>query len=151
MQGHMQQIIIYGLSNNQQNFKDMIKTLNYFMGFISVLLLNSCMTTNKYYSSQANRDLLQEYFLCCCLVHGFDNLRLDTCDISPSIYFDIARYDPMAFHLIDSIAKNYVDHIDPSVIEDHHGKKSIIARSIYLYKSKSIKKIIKSMDIYMTK
>ena len=128
-----------------------MKILSYVIGIISILLLNSCMATSKHNSIQTNRALLQEYFLCCCLIHGFDDLRLDTCDISPSIYFDIAQYDPIAFQQIDSIAKNYVRLIEPSVIEDHNGKKSTIARSIYLYKSKTVKKIIKSMDIYMTK
>ena len=109
------------------------------------------MTTHKHNSTQINKTLLQEYFLCCCLIHGFDHLHLDTCDISPSVYFDIARYDPQAFRQIDSMAQEYIRRIEPSVIKDHMGKKSIIAHSITWYKSDSIKRLIKSMDIYLLK
>lgn len=105
------------------------------------------MTTHKHNSKQVNRAL----FLCCCLIHGFDHLHLDTCDISPSVYFDIARYDPQAFRQIDSMAQEYIRRIEPSVIKDHMGKKSIIAHSITWYKSDSIKRLIKSMDIYLLK
>ena len=75
-----------------------MKISSYVIGIISILLLNSCIATSKHNSIQTNRALLQEYFLCCYLIHGFDDLRLDTCDISPSIYFDIAQYDPIAFN-----------------------------------------------------
>ena len=71
--------------------------------------------------------------------------------ISPSVYFDIARYDPQAFRQIDSMAQEYIRRIEPSVIKDHMGKKSIIAHSITWYKSDSIKRLIKSMDIYLLK
>ena len=118
---------------------------------MNVLLFSSCMTTHKHNSKQVNRALLQEYFLCCCLIHGFDHLHLDTCDISPSVYFDIARYDPQAFRQIDSMAQEYIRRIEPSVIKDHMGKKSIIAHSMTWYKSDSIKRLIKSMDIYLLK
>ena len=128
-----------------------MKWLNGVVGVICVCLLSSCMAVHRHNSSRINRALLQEYFLCCCLMHGFEDLRLDTCDISPSVYFDITRYEPTAFRQIDSIAKDYTSLIEPSLIEDHKGKKSIIVHSIYLYKSKTIKKIIKSMDEYMIK
>lgn len=41
----------------------MRKISNYLMGFISVLLFSSCMTTHKHNSTQINKTLLQEYFL----------------------------------------------------------------------------------------
>lgn len=140
-------VIICGIFN----FDNMNIKL-YFTLLFSVLILMSCSCQNKAMgikTSLEQRELLKEYFLCICIIEGFKNKQIEELDISQSVYFDILRYSPEAFHEVKNYAKKFIDTIEPSPIVDLDNKKAIILSCIKKYKSKEVEKFIISMDKYM--
>jgi hypothetical protein len=110
----------------------------------------SCQTkTVKLDQLKVKRELLKEYFLCSCIIEGFNAQHLEDYDISQAVYFEIAGYDPEAFGIVKIYAKSFIQSIEPSIIEDLGYKKAIIMQSIKKSKSKEVDKLIKSLDKYM--
>jgi hypothetical protein len=125
-----------------------------FILLLSVVLIGCAMKSGLKSKTrldriQAQRELLKDYFLCKCIVEGFKDLQIIEYDISQSVYFDIARYDPEAFQEVAEYAKEFTVSIETSPIEDLGYKKAIILNCIDKYKSKEINNFIKSMDKYM--
>jgi hypothetical protein len=98
---------------------------------------------------KVKRELLKEYFLCSCIIEGFQDQHLEDYDISQVVYFDITGYAPEAFEIVKTYAKSFVQSIEPSIIEELGYKKAIIMESIKKTKSKEVDKLIESLDKYM--
>ena len=134
----------------------------YFIFVLSILSLTSCFTINRPIiftelsstdlekpKSHVKRELLKEYFLCVCITESFKDGQISELDISQSMYFDILRYRPEAFQEVKNYAKEFVETLEPSPIEDLGNKKAIISSCIGKFKSKELNKFIKSLDKYM--
>ena len=123
-----------------------------FVLLLGVVLMSFMAAANSESESthvKEQRELLKDYFLCKCLTVGFEEVQIDKYDCSPAVYFDIARYDPGAFHEVAAYAKEFVASIEPSPIEDLGHRKAIIIHCIDKYKTKEVDDFIKSMDRYM--
>lgn len=119
--------------------------------FFSALILFSFFTCKgENYEIQKNRELLKDYFLCCCMYYGFKTTDLGNIDRSKSVYFDVLNYSLPALQKVDSLANNFISTIEISSYENKDSK-NIIILSIEEYKSKRVDQFIKSMDIYMIK
>jgi len=115
---------------------------------VCVIGISSCSA--KAQSKVENRELLKEYFLCCCIHYGFNSLKIDTIDHSASTYFDILPYELPAMQKVDSLANSFVSSIEISGYENRKTK-GIIILSIEKYKSRNLDDFIKTMDKYMLK
>jgi hypothetical protein len=105
---------------------------------------------NQNRSVNQNREILKEYFLYSCIIHGFEKCNIESKDNSGSVYVDILNYGLKAIQKTDSLAKRFIESIEISPYENRNTK-GIIIRSIEEYKSKRLDEFIKSMDIYMIK
>lgn len=121
----------------------------YYLFFLSVLSLFSCLGQQTDDKTKEQRELLKEYFLCECITEGFDDKNIQEDDISQSVLFDILNYSPDAIQEVKEYAKSFVQTIDPSPIEDLGNRKAIILNSIEKYKSKELDDFIKSLDRYL--
>ena len=121
----------------------------YYLFFLSVLSLFSCLGQQTDDKSKEQRELLKEYFLCDCITEGFDDKNIQEDDISQSVLFDILNYSPDAIQEVKEYAKSFVQTIDPSPIEDLGNRKAIILNSIEKYKSQELDDFIKSLDRYL--
>ncbi len=95
-----------------------------------------------------NRNMLRDYFLYSCITYGFKDQGILKVDHSGAVYIDLLRYELRALHIIDSIAKDFVDSIPISPYENRNTK-GIIILSIEKYKSNEIYKKIIELDKYM--
>lgn len=118
--------------------------------FTSALVALSFSVSGQSEFISENREMLKDYFLYSCIIHGFENSDIKKKDHSGAVYIDLLRYDLKAIHKTDSIAKSFVSSIETSPYENRNTK-GIIILSIEEYKSKRIDEFIKSMDIYMLK
>ena len=57
----------------------------YYLFFLSVLSLFSCLGQQTDDKTKEQRDLLKEYFLCECITEGFDDKNIQEDDISQSV------------------------------------------------------------------
>ena len=121
----------------------------YYLFFLSVLSLFSCLGQQTDDKTKEQRELLKEYFLCECITEGFDDKNIQEDDISQSVLFDILNYSPDAIQEVKEYAKSFVQTIDPSSIEDLGNRKAIILNSIEKYKSQELDDFIKSLDRYL--
>ena len=121
----------------------------YYLFFLSVLSLFSCLGQQTDDKTKEQRELLKEYFLCECITEGFDDKNIQEDDISQSVLFDILNYSPDAIQEVKEYAKSFVQTIVPSPIEDLGNRKAIILNSIEKYKSKELDDFIKSLDRYL--
>ena len=121
----------------------------YYLFFLSVLSLFSCLGQQTDDKTKEQRELLKEYFLCECITEGFDDKNIQADDISQSVLFDILNYSPDAIQEVKEYAKSFVQTIDPSPIEDLGNRKAIILNSIEKYKSQELDDFIKSLDRYL--
>ena len=121
----------------------------YYLFFLSVLSLFSCLGQQTDDKTKEQRKLLKEYFLCECITEGFDDKNIQEDDISQSVLFDILNYSPDAIQEVKEYAKSFVQTIDPSPIEDLGNRKAIILNSIEKYKSQELDDFIKSLDRYL--
>jgi hypothetical protein len=121
----------------------------YYLFFLSVLSLFSCLGQQTDDKTKEQRELLKEYFLCECITEGFDDKNIQEDDISQSVLFDILNYSPDAIQEVKEYAKSFVQTIDPSPIEDLGNRKAIILNSIEKYKSQELDDFIKSLDRYL--
>jgi hypothetical protein len=118
--------------------------------FILASVIFTCTLQAQPKAVRENREMLKDYFLYSCIIHGFENLDMKKKDHSGAVYTDLLRYDLKALHKTDSLAKAFVNSIQSSPYEQRNSK-GIIILSIDEYKSKRIDNFIKSMDIYMLK
>ena len=121
----------------------------YYLFFLSVLSLFSCLGQQTDDKTKEQRELLKEYFLCECITEGFDDKNIQEDDISQSVLFDILNYSPDAIQEVKEYAKSFVQTLDPSPIEDLGNRKAIILNSIEKYKSQELDDFIKSLDRYL--
>ncbi len=121
----------------------------YYLFFLSVLSLFSCLGQQTDDKTKEQRESLKEYFLCECITEGFDDKNIQEDDISQSVLFDILNYSPDAIQEVKEYAKSFVQTIDPSPIEDLGNRKAIILNSIEKYKSQELDDFIKSLDRYL--
>jgi hypothetical protein len=121
----------------------------YYLFFLSVLSLFSCLGQQTDDKTKEQRELLKEYFLCECITEGFDDKNIQEDDISQSVLFHILNYSPDAIQEVKEYAKSFVQTIDPSPIEDLGNRKAIILNSIEKYKSQELDDFIKSLDRYL--
>ena len=63
---------------------------------------------------QKNRELLKDYFLCCCMNYGFKTTDLVCIDRSKTVYFDVLNYTLPALQKVDSLAKSFISTIEIS-------------------------------------
>lgn len=130
--------LIYGTSKNLR-----MKTF-----FYAILIILLCSCSLKGQSVIKKREQLKEYFLCCCIFHGFESIGIAELDNSKSIYFDILQYELPAMQKVDSLAKSFVDSIEISEYENRK-RRGIIILSIEEYKSQKLDDFIRKLDKYM--
>ncbi|MDD4599295.1 MAG: hypothetical protein PHW35_15115 [Lentimicrobiaceae bacterium] len=115
---------------------------------ISIITIFSCSAKGQ--TGNKNREQLKEYFLCCCIYHGFNNTGIAELDNSKSIYFDILQYKLPAMQKVDSLAKAFVNSMEVSGYEKRKTR-GIIILSIEEYKSKKLDTFIRTLDKYILK
>lgn len=118
--------------------------------FFLFIFLFSSFTCKSECEMQKNRELLKDYFLCCCMNYGFKTTDLVRIDRSKTAYFDVLNYSLPALQKVDSLAKSFISTIEISSYENKDFK-NIIMLSIEEYRSKNVDQFIKSMDVYMIK
>ncbi len=129
----------------------------YFVFVLSISSLINCfgqLSAADLKKKATQRELLKEYYLCVCITEGFKDKHIAEDDISQSVYFDILNYSPEAFKEVKDSAKQFVETIlksEFSPIMDLNNKRAVIMRCIEKYRSKEIKKFIKSLDKYLLK
>lgn len=118
--------------------------------FILTFIVFNCSATGQSKFVKENREMLKEFFLYSCIMHGFEDSTMKKKDHSGAVYIDLLRYDLKAIHKTDSLAKAFIGSIETSPYENRKSK-GIIVMSIEGYNSKKIDTFVKSMDIYMLK
>ena len=121
-----------------------------FFYVVLVFMITCCSANGQSKFENKNREMLKDYFLYSCIMHGFENSDIKTKDHSGAVYIDLLRYDLKAIYKIDSLAKDFVDSIELSRYENR-STRGIIMLSIVEYKSKRIDEFIKNVDIFMLK
>ena len=117
---------------------------------IAALIAFNCPVKGQSKFIRENRQMLKDFFLYSCIMHGFENADMKKMDHSLAVYIDLLRYNLEAIHKTDSVAKAFTGSIETSPYENRRTKGSIMM-SIEEYKSKRLDKFITSMDIYMLK
>ena len=104
---------------------------------------------SRYICLQSGRELLKQVFLCQCIDIIYQGCGSRPKDISMSVYFDIIPYNSVeVFPLIHKYAQEFVESIEPSIIEDHQGNRPLLLECISAYNEKELDSFIRSLDCY---
>lgn len=100
-------------------------------------------------TKEDNRQMLRDYFLFCCIEQGIKTGKINLKDISRGVAFELSNYPPEVFNTVDSLAKETVNLLQPSIIVDHGGNYAALWDLLQVYNSEAAKEYIESLDQYI--
>lgn len=123
--------------------------LNYNSAFLAnvalLLLVITCPDAKRSAADDNEIKYLKEYAFCKCLSYGYKNDSMVNNDISFSVYTELGDYETEQFRLVDSVALDFANRIQPFQVADYQGKKAILYNCMQFYNSETLEKYLKKI------